>query len=433
MGNIISLQGENVMKLKAVRIDPEGNVTIVGGKNAQGKSCVLNLISFALDGKGAIPDKPVRDGQKKATAQIELKDIEDEVLRNGIDGLTIKRTMTRSGGGELIIKGKDGEEYPSPQTILDKLKGERSFDPLKFKNMNRKEQLETLKRLIGLDFTSLDKRRDETYAERTIVNREGKRILNNLESSNHYDDIPEEEVSIAELSNELTDAIHQNEKKERLEDESADLSIRAKEVTDTADGYLQKIEELKQMVKNALEESKELNIEAEKKLREAEEIKVVDEEELREKIDKAEETNKKVRANQEYVKLEKELEVAKHNSEALTRNLENIDTEKEEMIKNAKFPIEGLSLTDNGVEYKGIPFDQASSAEQLTVSVAIGFAMNPKLKILLIRDGSLLDKDSLKLISDMADKEDGDVWIEKVTETDCHILIEDGEIAENHL
>ena len=64
------------------------------------------------------------------------------------------------------------------------------------------------------------------------------------------------------------------------------------------------------------------------------------------------------------------------------------------------------------VTYNNVPFDQCSSSEQLRVSLAMGLALNPKLKVILIRDGSLLDgqrhapccldKDNLKMIAEMA-------------------------------
>ena len=35
---IIELQAENVKRLKAVEITPDGTLQVIGGKNAQGKS-----------------------------------------------------------------------------------------------------------------------------------------------------------------------------------------------------------------------------------------------------------------------------------------------------------------------------------------------------------------------------------------------------------
>ena len=47
---IIELRGENVKIIKAIRIRPKGNVVIISGKNGAGKTSVLDLIWYCLDG-----------------------------------------------------------------------------------------------------------------------------------------------------------------------------------------------------------------------------------------------------------------------------------------------------------------------------------------------------------------------------------------------
>ena len=60
-------------------------------------------------------------------------------------------------------------------------------------------------------------------------------------------------------------------------------------------------------------------------------------------------------------------------------------------------------------------------------------AANPKVKVILIREGSLLDEQGLRLVADMASKQGFQVWLEAVTNrTDVGIVIEDGRvIADN--
>ena len=52
---IVELRAENVKRLKAVEITPDGTLQVIGGRNAQGKSSVLDAIWLALAEK-------VRDG-----------------------------------------------------------------------------------------------------------------------------------------------------------------------------------------------------------------------------------------------------------------------------------------------------------------------------------------------------------------------------------
>lgn len=64
MSKLISLEAENFKRLKAVRIEPNGNgITVISGNNANGKSSVLDAIQAAIGGKRATPEKPIRDGQ----------------------------------------------------------------------------------------------------------------------------------------------------------------------------------------------------------------------------------------------------------------------------------------------------------------------------------------------------------------------------------
>ena len=58
---IISLEAENIKKLKAVRIDSDGKPIVdIGGKNEAGKSTVLDIIPYCIDGARAVDDVPIR-------------------------------------------------------------------------------------------------------------------------------------------------------------------------------------------------------------------------------------------------------------------------------------------------------------------------------------------------------------------------------------
>ena len=114
----------------------------------------------------------------------------------------------------------------------------------------------------------------------------------------------------------------------------------------------------------------------------------------------------------------------------MTFELVRIDKTKAEGLAAARFPIPGLGFEDGGVSYQGVPFKQASSAEQLRVSLAMAIALNPSLRVIRIADGSLLDSDNLTLIESMAREHDFQVWIEMVDDSgERGIVIEDGAVA----
>jgi hypothetical protein len=61
----------------------------------------------------------------------------------------------------------------------------------------------------------------------------------------------------------------------------------------------------------------------------------------------------------------------------------------------------------------------------------MAMALNPKLKVIRIMDGSLLDGENMAVITEMAKDKDFQIWIERVEDgSDMAIIIEDGAIVE---
>ena len=398
---IIRLHAENVKRLEAVEIRPDGNLIVIGGANGAGKSSVLDSIMYALKGKASQPTRPVREGQKKAEITCEL------------DDLTIRRVIDESGASKLVVSAKDGGIYPSPQAMLDKLTGALAFDPLEFTRQKPAAQRETLKLLLGLDFSELDRMRQGVYDARTRANGDQKSMKAQLAGMPPQREAPETEVSVADLVKELSKRQEVNRKRGRLEREVKEYLLHAEQ------------QETKiAAMKLAFQESLKI---AERSKKELATIPGMDEDAIEAEIGDAENVNNVVRDNRARTQLEKRLGIMARVIEERTKALSEIDAQKSAQLRAAKPPVPGLSFDDSGVLYNGLPFDQSSSAEQLRVSVAMGLAMNPKLKVLLVRDGSLLDPANLKMIAEMAAENDAQVWLERVGEgKECQVVIEDG-------
>jgi len=410
---ILRLESENVKRLHAVEIAPNGDIVIVAGNNNQGKTSVLDSIEYALAGKRAAPSRPVREGEDSARIVCDLGDI------------IVKRVFKKDGKTSLTVENRDGDLKKSPQALLDGLVGELSFDPLEFLRMSKVAQVALLKTLGGLDFAELDAEREAEYARRTENNRAVKSLASRLEDAKSYPELPAEEISVSDLL----------AKNKEAQDAHRDYSYRAKEADDVG-RMLEDLEREIAAEAEALEKKRKklessrasyaIRLEALKSERE----KLPDTEKLRQQLDTAEETNRKIRANSEYNAIAAQLEAAKGVSENLTKRIQTIDSEKREALAKAKLPITGLSLDGDEVTYEGVPFEQASSSQQLRVSLAMGMALNPKLRVLLIRDGSLLDETNLSLIAHMAAEHDCQVWIERVgKDGKATVVIEDGEVS----
>lgn len=246
---------------------------VIGGDNAQGKTCVLDSIEYALNGAGAIPAKPIRTGQEKARVVLDMGDI------------IVTRTFT-ANGTNLVVKNKDGATFASPQAMLDKLVGELTFDPLEFPKMNAKLQAEVLKQLVGLNFDEVNARYKHLFSARTGVNRCGKETKAKLDSMAKHDGVPDKEVSIQGLGAKYAEAIEHNQR--IMRDRDALLS----EVTE-----LQRLEKLVATLKKSVKQ----------KQKALDGVEEVDAEAIHAQMSDAEGLNLKVRENKAYDAINLEL------------------------------------------------------------------------------------------------------------------------------
>jgi DNA repair exonuclease SbcCD ATPase subunit len=417
---ILRLESENVKRLKVVQITPTGELVVVGGRNGQGKSSVLDSIEMALGGKRSAPSKPVRDGQEEAHIVCDLGDI------------IVRRSFTADGKTHLSVESKDGAIYSSPQTMLDKLVGQLSFDPLSFSRLDTAEQFDVLCKLVGLDLADFDARSKEVFDERTAVNRGLKQLDGQLAPMKQHADAPAEEVSITALSHDLRAA----QAAEKSAASAGQLVARKERELQACDADITKLTAEIARLQSQVEQQQERATTVKQELARARDsheqlrIAVPDMDTIHAQMAAAEETNRRVRANAERAALQARIDKGRAKAAELKVAIDAVEEEKRAAIAKATFPVTGLSVSDDRVTFGGVPFDQASSAEQLRASVAIGLAMNPKLRVLLIRDGSLLDEDGLRLVGELAAAAKAQVWIERVSKgSEVTVLIEDGSVV----
>lgn len=412
---IVEITIENIKRIEAVNIRPDGNMIVIGGDNANGKSSILDSIMYVLGGKSFIPTEPLRRGTKKGFARLDLGE------------LVAERRVTKSGT-EIAVTSKDGAKYPSPQAILnalfeskDKTGSQIFFDPTKFVGMDAKAQMELLKRVLGVSFDDLDARYSKLYEERTGVNREAKLLEGQVNAMPRHDEA-KEPVDTQALTAELQQAEKQNKVAELADRELETLAT----VVAGSDAELNRMRARAEVIKNEQATARARMAEVAEKA-----IEPIDVSAITDKLINAQELNDKVEANERRKKAEKQFRAKNLQSEELTLAIEKIVEEKENRLSEAQFPVPGLSFSEDGVLLNGLPFNQASSAEQLKVSVALGLAMHPKLKVLLIRDGSLLDESSLALLEQMAEENDAQVFVERVSKgKEVSVIIQNGLVAE---
>lgn len=404
---IIKLEAENYKRLRAVTIEPDitGNLVVISGKNGQGKSSVLDAITAALGGVDSkSTPKPIREGADNARIVLETED------------LIVTRKFNHNGGSTLRVVARDGSTFTKGQAKLDTLLGRLSLDPLAFTRMSDKDQRAQLLDLVKLPFdpAELDAERAKAYEERTLVNR----AIKNLGELPEVDeDLPTDEVSQSALFDRLTTAQGQAH---TIQQETALSNSLLNEMAYTEE----KIKALQARL-SELVESYDAQEALVKALPQPEDV-----EAIRTEIAGAEERNTLIRANNHARAKHEEATRLQAKSDAFTAELQRIDKTKTDGLAEADMPVEGLSFDQDGVLFQGVPFKQASTAEQMRVSLAMAIALNPELRVIRMEDASVLDSDSLKIVQDEAEKHDFQVWLEMVDEHGAQgIEIVDGEVA----
>ena len=404
---IVKLDIENVMRIKAVHIEPDGNVVILGGKNAQGKTAVLDAISMGIGGMKLCPEVPIREGQERAEISLTLGEME------------VTRKFWKGPGGELksslTVKNAEGQPLSPPQKTLDDLIGRLAFDPLEFARMSPADARETLRELVGLDVEQLEDELGRVFRSRTEAGQE-KRAAQAV-----VDELPvpgEEQArtSTDAITAEMATAANRQAEFEELKGALA----RATQERDNCQDRLNALVEQMQLMTSAIGNMENLVREGNLLVKRAEsevgDFKIPDIEAIRERLASAMALNRgadEIRyARERYQEKVEQAETAAEKWKKLDTEHNQIFHEIKKRTEAVTYPIPNLELRTEGVYYQGVPFEQGSRAERIKVSLAMGMALNDKLRILLIRDGSVLDADSMATIADLAEQHDFQFWIE---------------------
>lgn len=406
---IIGLKVENFKRINAVDISLHNGETIVAisGANAQGKSSLLDAIWSALcsaeANRATGTSKPVRDGAGHARVQIDFGDI------------IVTRTWNSEGTSKLEIMSADtGAKFSSPQKLLDSLLGRLSFDPLAFTRMSSKDQVTTLLSVVdlGIDLDAVAAQRKDIFDRRTQVGRDITALgtlpevhpaMPTVEESpmDLITEISAAQAAVSERNSNIARAEHLTSKITTIEAQIAELIAQKKAA-----------EEELVTVNTSIDQAPEVNIDA-----------------LTQRLARVEETNQAIRANNKARETVAAAEALQDTRDALTREIEELDQMKADALSQAQFPLDGLSFNENGITFNGIPVSQASTAEQLRISCALAISLNPSIRVLRVTDGSLLDSSSMKVLEELADEHNFQIWMELVDETGTvGIVIEDGAV-----
>ena len=444
---IVKLEVENLKRVVKVDITPGGLMVLITGPNGAGKSSVLDAIWWALAGERSHQSAPIRTGEKTARVSLDLGDVvvTREWARKDDDATTTR----------LRVENTDGSRFTSPQKMLDSLLGSLTFDPLAFSRADDKKQVDMLSKLCGVDMAAIEREHKADFDARTGFNRTAKSKRAAADAVNVPADTPDEPVSVDAIVTRIRDAEAGNRELEterrRREGEhqhalalrDAGNTLRQQAAVDwkRADEDACELEQRAQALRERARAIEQTTREgADRRLADAQssltdlaaQVPVdpdTDTAAMQEEVTAAEQTNEHVRAKRRKVELLAEVSAASADSLALTIRMQTRRDKCREAIAAADLGIDGLTVADGRVMLGDHPFDQASDAERLLASCAIAGRGDAKLRVLRIRDGSLLDENSLRLAAEWAEKNDYQVWVERVdTSGKVGIVIEDGQV-----
>lgn len=434
---VLQLHAENFKRLFAVDITPQGDVVTITGKNMQGKSSVLDALWAAL--AGVMPSEAIRQGAERA------------LLRVDLGKFVVTRTVSKKkGGGETTavkVESADGAVFPSPQRLLDELIGKLSFDPLHFARLSetkpgRREQFDMLAKFVqGIDFDLIANQNRGDYDKRTDVNRRAKEAAAAASVIVVPDPLPEkvdEAALVAQLSGATAREAEIAEHGRQRQAIADRLAVEERATSEAEAEVAQLRARLDVLQREAGERAVRLQTLVETIEQFPPPPERVDTSAVAAQLSTAQTHNKGV--DEVLARVEKRAsmrrlaEALEAEATGYTENIEARNAAKAKAISEAKMPVAGIGFGEGEILLNGVPFAQGSSAEQLRTSVAIAAALNPTLRVIHIRDGSLLDVDSMAWLAEYAKAHDLQVWCEVVgTDEKVGILIEDGRVKSSEV
>lgn len=398
---INTLEFENVKRIKAVSLEPSQNgLTIIGGKNGQGKTSVIDAICWALGGEKYRPSKAQREG---ALLPPNLK----VTLSNGI--------VVERKGKNSSLKVTDSCGNKSGQQLLNSFIDTFALDIPQFMNCTNKEKANILLRIIGVEekLAELEHKEIETYNRRHAIGQIADQKSKYAAEMTSYENVPQIPITASELISQQQEILARNGENQRKRQLKAQYDYELEQAR-------QKLDEAKRIFAQAQSNAIMASKSAEN---------LIDEStaELEKSIAEIDIINTKIRANLDKENAEKEAKEYKEQYDILSNELDDIRKEKYDLLHGADLPLDNLSVEGGELTYKNQKWDNMSGSEQLRVATAIVRQLNPECGFVLLDKLEQMDTDTLSDFGLWLESEGLQAIATRVsTGSECSIIIEDG-------
>ena len=405
---INKLEIENVKRIKAVKIEPtKDGLTIIGGKNNQGKTSVIDSIAWALGGDRYKPSQAAREGSV-IPPNLHI------VMSNG---LVVERK-----GKNSSLKVTDPNGNKGGQQLLNEFVEQLALDLPKFMESSGKEKAHTLLQIIGVgdQLAALEKEEKELYNRRLAIGQIADQKKKFADEQTYYPEAPKELVSPSELIRQQQDILARNGENQKKREQVEAIQQQVSMLREQIDEKEHQLKELKEKFEHVFHD---LTI-AQTSAKDLQDESTA---ELEESIANIEEINRKVRANMATDKAEDDAREYKDQYNALTVEITDVRQKQIDLLKSAELPLPELSVKDGELIYKGQQWDNMSGSDRLKVSTAIVRKLNPKCGFVLLDKWEQMDTDTLNEFGHWLEQEGLQAIATRVSTGDeCSIIIEDG-------
>lgn len=411
---IASLELENVKRVRAVALTPTAEgLTVIGGRNKQGKTSILDGIAYALGGERRRPSElQNRDGVAQARMEVRLS-----------NGLIVTRE-----GKNAALKVLDPSGQKAGQKLLDSFIGEFSLDLPKFLQLDSKRKGEVLLGLVPERdrLEELERRERRLYDERLVAGREAERKRHYADGLAEHPDAPLELVSAAELSAKLSEALGANAQRQRARDRLVQLRLDVDASRSALEAEQERMAEAERRLRDAVERASA----AEQRLAKAQSESIPDDIDtgpIEEEIRGIDALNSKVRVNLEKARATDEAKQAEEEYRALSREIDAVREERRSLLATVSWPLEGLSISDGELTFGGQRWDCMSASEQVRVGTAICQALKPECGFVLLDKLEQFDPQELASFGEWL-RERGlqGIGTRVSVGAECAVVIEDG-------
>lgn len=411
---INSLEIENVKRIKAVRLQPtQAGLTVIGGKNNQGKSSVLDAIAYALGGGEFKPANVKREGSM----------VDPHMKITLSNGITVERKGKNS---ELKVSDPSGRK--AGQTLLNEFVSTFALNLPKFMNASNKEKANALLQTLGIGdkLAKFDLEEQKLYQERLAIGRIRDEKVGHYEQMPQWDGVPEEEVSMAELLKQQQEILGRNGQRMQWK-RDYDLLM---DETDRLEREIAETESRLRILRGDHERALEKLHAAEKT---PAEMQMESTEELEARLAHIDEINMKVRANKAKEAASIDADSYREKYQELSRQIELLRMDRQSLLDGAGLPLPELSFEKGELIYKGQPWGNMSGSEQLKVATAIVRKIKPACGFVLIDKLEQMDQDTLVDFAAWLQDEGLQAIATRVSTGDeCTIYIEDGYSVDKH-